>query len=387
MTLRLPKNRRTIQPYPKTAKTDNLLHLTRRNLARCFIGIVGLTILVGYSATKAEAADSHIRQVNYTHGNSGNQLAWLPYRPVEGAVDHGDRPESRVRTAAADSPIQDPFGDQLLGERPEAKPRRSIVKKASIKKYANQLSDSNRELDSFTSASSREKLPLLAANDPKPTGFNATGKTPSVTAKEANTSETIEDFSPEPVLALPPGIKRPAMPPGMNQSDKGTKVAVPLLEQQWADSIVRDDECPEKPDLKPISEVTNDIKASEGPLPHRCPLKEDEYHTRDWDCTVFTWKASGSCHKPLYFDENSLERYGHSWGPYIQPVISQAHFFVTVPLMPYKMGVEPPRECLYSLGYYRPGSCAPHKLDPLPLSIRAAVSQTAAVLGGVYLMP
>ena len=368
----------------------------RRNLAWCFIGIVCLTISVGYSATKAEASDSHIRQVNYTHGSSGNQLAWLPYRPVEGAVDNGDRPEERVRTAAADSPIQDPFDDQLLGKRPEAKPRRSVIKKSPIKNYANQSSDSNRELDNFSSASSHQKLPLLAVNDPKPTDLNATGKTtqqskpmavPSVTAKEANTSKTIEDFSPEPVLALPPEIKRPAMPPGMNKSDKGAKVEVPLLEQQWADSIVQDDKCPEKPNLKPISEVTSDIKAPEGPLPHSCPLKEDEYRNRDWGCTVFTWKASGACHKPLYFDENSLERYGHSWGPYIQPVISQAHFFVTVPLMPYKMGVEPPRECLYSLGYYRPGSCAPHKLDPLPLSIRAAAVQTAAVLGGVYLLP
>ena len=88
--------------------------------------------------------------------------------------------------------------------------------------------------------------------------------------------------------------------------------------------------------------------------------------------TTFTWKATGTCHKPLYFEDVQLERYGHSWNPVVQPFMSAAHFFVSVPLLPYKMGLNPPNECMYTLGYYRPGSCAPYMIEPIPLSLRAA---------------
>ena len=82
-----------------------------------------------------------------------------------------------------------------------------------------------------------------------------------------------------------------------------------------------------------------------------------------------------------------LERYGHSWGPYLQPVISQGHFFLTVPILPYLMGVDPPCECIYTLGYYRPGSCAPYMLDPLPISARAGLLEAGVWVGGVFLVP
>ncbi|KKL25969.1 hypothetical protein LCGC14_2399990, partial [marine sediment metagenome] len=108
---------------------------------------------------------------------------------------------------------------------------------------------------------------------------------------------------------------------------------------------------------------------------------------RPWCGTTFAWKASGLCHKPLYFEDVHLERYGHSHGPYIQPIISGAHFFLSVPILPYKMGLYPPNECMYTLGYYRPGSCAPYLLDPLPISIRAALAQGGVATGVAYLLP
>jgi hypothetical protein len=51
------------------------------------------------------------------------------------------------------------------------------------------------------------------------------------------------------------------------------------------------------------------------------------------------------------------------------------------------MGLCPPRECQYTLGYYRPGSCAPYMLDPLPISIRAALFEAGAWTGAAYLIP
>jgi len=59
-------------------------------------------------------------------------------------------------------------------------------------------------------------------------------------------------------------------------------------------------------------------------------------------------------------------------GPWVQPLASAANFFLTFPILPYKMGLEMPNECIYTLGYYRPGDCAPYLFDPLPISVRGA---------------
>lgn len=123
------------------------------------------------------------------------------------------------------------------------------------------------------------------------------------------------------------------------------------------------------------------------PLPVECHLIDEPYRDRNWIASTYTWKASGACHKPLYFEEVHLERYGHSAGPILQPLVSSAHFFGTLPILPYKMGVHPPTECMYTLGYYRPGNCAPYMLDPLPLSARGALFEAGAWVGGVVVIP
>ena len=51
------------------------------------------------------------------------------------------------------------------------------------------------------------------------------------------------------------------------------------------------------------------------------------------------------------------------------------------------MGLEPPNECIYTLGYYRPGDCAPYMIDPLPLSVRGALFEAGAWVGGVAIFP
>jgi hypothetical protein len=99
------------------------------------------------------------------------------------------------------------------------------------------------------------------------------------------------------------------------------------------------------------------------------------------------WKASGLCHKPLYFEQVALERYGHSTGPLTQPIVDGAHFFLTVPVLPYKMGIEAPWECKYALGYYRPGSCAPYIIPPIPLSARGAALEAATAAALIYTLP
>ena len=91
------------------------------------------------------------------------------------------------------------------------------------------------------------------------------------------------------------------------------------------------------------------------------------------------------CHKPLYFEDEQLERYGHSFSPCFQPFISGAHFFCTLPVLPYCMGVEPPCECIYALGHYRPGSgptCATRCR-----SASACVFEAGVVTGAAAILP
>jgi outer membrane protein TolC len=152
-------------------------------------------------------------------------------------------------------------------------------------------------------------------------------------------------------------------------------------------------------ELRPIGQITHQISAEGEVFPKECPMVKRPLPSRlkqGWQPITFTWKASALCHRPLYFEEANLERYGYLWcdgrcygipAGLVQPVLSGAHFFLTVPVLPYKMGLYPPNECVYTLGYYRPGSCAPYILDPLPLSVRAALMEGAVWTGMPILIP
>jgi hypothetical protein len=80
---------------------------------------------------------------------------------------------------------------------------------------------------------------------------------------------------------------------------------------------------------------------------------------RDWAGTCYFWDATCLCYRPLYFEEINLERYGYGCCQPLQPFASAAHFFGTIPALPYCMAVDCPCKCIYTLGHYRPGSCPP----------------------------
>lgn len=139
-----------------------------------------------------------------------------------------------------------------------------------------------------------------------------------------------------------------------------------------------------------ISTISLDLSISgtEGKdFPCECAPRDQEFQGRMWAPTCYTWKASGLCHKPLYFEEVALERYGHSMTPLAQDVASAAHFFATLPVLPYAMALCPPDECQYALGYYRPGNCAPYLIDPIPLNLRAGLTEAGVVAAAIILIP
>lgn len=122
-------------------------------------------------------------------------------------------------------------------------------------------------------------------------------------------------------------------------------------------------------------------------LPNECLLRQETRIPRNWIASTVTWRASNLCHNPLYFQDVNLERYGHTHGPLAEPLIQSAHFFGSVLVLPYKMGVHHPKECIYALGYYRPGNCAPWIIPPVPISARGILNQAAVMTAGTLLIP
>jgi hypothetical protein len=107
---------------------------------------------------------------------------------------------------------------------------------------------------------------------------------------------------------------------------------------------------------------------------------------------VFSWAAPALYTNPIYFEQPNVERYGHyvavcKRDNLTQSAISAAHFFVSVPALPYMVGAKGPCECNYVLGSYRPGSCNPHQLVKPPLSLRGLVYEGVAATGLVFLLP
>jgi hypothetical protein len=121
-------------------------------------------------------------------------------------------------------------------------------------------------------------------------------------------------------------------------------------------------------------------------LEHGDDLVHGPGMVRLWEQSVSMWEAPAFCHRPLYFEDENLERHGRSFG-LVQPAVSAAHFAGHGLVWPYLAGAFPPHECIYSLGRERPGSYAAYRLYRPPLSARGAAYQAAAVTGLSFVVP
>ncbi|NQT16997.1 MAG: hypothetical protein HQ582_29840 [Planctomycetes bacterium] len=195
-------------------------------------------------------------------------------------------------------------------------------------------------------------------------------------------------------------------PPVPGEPAAGDKLEMDLLEDKSPFYVESDHSaCTTEVEHRPIGSLGTNIVCSEGVLPPDCarakfePAGEawdDGTPLRNWMQVAYPWEASYLCHRPLYFEEINLERYGymncdHRCGgipaAVVQPVLSGAHFFATVPILPYKMVVEPPCKCIYALGHYRPGSPVPYRINRIPLRPTAGVVETAVIAGTVLAFP
>ena len=123
------------------------------------------------------------------------------------------------------------------------------------------------------------------------------------------------------------------------------------------------------------------------PLPEDAFARSELNGTAAWPTLVRPWAAPNTYSHPLYFEDRMLERHGHErWGC-LQPIVSGARFFATVPMLPYLTTVTSPCETVYSKGYFRSGSSVPRFYQRPPLERRAIVIQSAATAGGFIALP
>ena len=141
--------------------------------------------------------------------------------------------------------------------------------------------------------------------------------------------------------------------------------------------------CP-RPDGKPCD------PEAESPVP-TCPeeiqLSGAVFEGRAFSESMFCWTASDVYHNPLYFESPGLERYGHTHGDLIEPFVSVGKFGVQLLGMPYAMTIDPAWKKMYSLGYYRPGECAPKKYYQIPGNLNAALREAGVLTALIFIFP
>lgn len=102
---------------------------------------------------------------------------------------------------------------------------------------------------------------------------------------------------------------------------------------------------------------------------------------------TYSFEATNVWSNPLYFEDPTLERYGHAHHPLIQPIASVARFGAQVVFLPYQMTIKPLGAKIYPVGWYAPGDYVPYRLHQVPLNGTAAAAQAATILGFSYALP
>jgi hypothetical protein len=117
-------------------------------------------------------------------------------------------------------------------------------------------------------------------------------------------------------------------------------------------------------EVRAIGQLGTDTSPPTGELPpdaaepyfHHAPVFDAGVAGRPWQPYAYFWQPTALYHKPLYFEQPNVERYGHRARFGLQPAISGAHFLGSTLILPAKMALRPPHFEAFTLGYGRPGS-------------------------------
>lgn len=166
------------------------------------------------------------------------------------------------------------------------------------------------------------------------------------------------------------------------------EVVVPIITEESNETGTE----PPYPMERNIRGISLDITAPAGSMPSSPAALRYEsdpmasgFEPRPWQDEVYLWDSPIFCHRPLYFEERSLERHGLVRFPMIRPAISGAHFFASVATLPYQAAIRPPCQCVASS---HPSSLrSRHPATPRHREFKATIAQTATVAGLILLIP
>lgn len=113
---------------------------------------------------------------------------------------------------------------------------------------------------------------------------------------------------------------------------------------------------------------------------------DDSVRAGRHDPQFVSWVPPALSHKPVYFEEVGVERYGQTRSPALQPLISGGKFLANAAILPYKMGVDSPHRISYDVGLARPGSPTPGVRETLPFSLKGMLYQGAATTGAAFFL-
>lgn len=103
-----------------------------------------------------------------------------------------------------------------------------------------------------------------------------------------------------------------------------------------------------------------------------------------WLSSYATWRSPNFAHRPLYFEDANLERFGGEKRR--QAMFSAAHFFASAITLPYQIAQKHPCDMYYTSGYGRPGNdyclrCRKPQWDREGLTLQGLI--TTAIIFGI----
>jgi hypothetical protein len=192
------------------------------------------------------------------------------------------------------------------------------------------------------------------------------------------------------VQLVPPAELNPTteVNPSIGDSRDTIRIVTPIATQPSSPEPGASD----LPIERNIRGISLDITAPAGTMPPNPAAKKFEpkevlsgFDPRPWQDEVYFWDSPVFCHRPLYFEERNLERYGHVRFPAIRPVVSGAHFFASCVSIPYQTVLYPPCQCVLTS---QPSSLQlKHPSELGVQDLKAATVQTATVAGLILLVP
>lgn len=269
----------------------------------------------------------------------------------------------------------DPFDKDLLDGLPAFEPEAPVSEpKAEPALDAEVKSEVESEPKTEVAA---ESVPARPAIEPIVTTSDSSVPIPPTFAQVDPPKNADAVVSPEPAAA-PAAPLKPLRPTERLQK---TPRAYQALSQRSLNVQPRSRDPQATPPRTPESQARKQM--AQTPV-----VRHDTGMGRNWGMMAYLWEAPAYYRSPLYFEEVQLERYGNEV-PFVQPVVSGAHFVGSLATLPYQMATEGNGVCaeVYDLHCDRPGDCVPYSWQRLPWSYTGAAAQTGTILGLVFVIP